>query len=116
MRKMQKNQAEDFLNLLGQAHNEIKAAIGINEMDTALELLGQCQDGAMKLGDMIEKAEGDGFPTIHLLENYCELVYGIYEEVAGRNRYGEDETASGNGQSGKCMTIGDEQGDNCCRC
>lgn len=112
MRKMQKNQAEDFLNLLGQAHNEIKAAIGINEMDTALELLGQCQDGAMKLGDMIEKAEGDGFPTIHLLENYCELVYGIYEEVAGRNRYGEDETASGNGQSGKCMTIGDEQGDN----
>ncbi len=112
MRRMQKNQAEEFLNLLGQAHNEIKAAIRANEKNTALDLLGQCQDGAMKLGEMIEKAEGEDFPTIHLLENYCELVYGIYEEVAGMSRYTGDGTVSEKGQGEKGTIIGGEQGHN----
>ena len=108
MRKMQKKQAEEFLNLLGQAHNEIKTAIRTKEKDTALELLEQCQDGAIKLGNMIEKAEGEGFPTIHLLENYCELVYGIYEEIAGMGQYVGDGTISENGQSGKGIPIEEE--------
>ncbi len=108
MRKMQKKQAEEFLNLLGQAHNEIKTAIRTKEKDTALELLEQCQDGAIKLGNMIEKVEGEGFPTIHLLENYCELVYGIYEEIAGMGQYAGDGTISENGQSGKGIPIEEE--------
>ncbi len=81
MRRTQKNQAESFLALLKEAHEEIRQAINRKEYDLVLELLGQCQDGAIKLGEMIESAEGEGFPTISLLEGYCEQVYSIYEEI-----------------------------------
>lgn len=81
MRKTQKSQAESFLALLKEAHGEIRQAVEKKEYNLAMELLGQCQDGAIKLGEMIENAEGEGFPTISLLEGYCEQVYRIYEEI-----------------------------------
>lgn len=80
MRKAQKKQAEDFVESLRQAHTEIKKAI-LNKNSLALELLGQCQDGAIRLGNMIETIEGEGFATVPLLEDYCEIVYQIHEEL-----------------------------------
>ena len=85
MRKAQKKQAEDFILLLDQAHEEIGQMIGKGQVEAALELLGQCQEGAVKLGEMIENAEGGDFPAVLALENYCELVYEIYEGLI-RNR------------------------------
>lgn len=86
MRKTQKSQAESFLALLKEAHGEIRQAVEKKEYNLAMELLGQCQDGAIKLGEMIENAEGEGVPTISLLEGYCEQVYRIYEEIGnGKN-------------------------------
>ncbi len=82
MRKAQKKQAEDFLLLLDQAHEEIGQMIGKGQIEAALELLGQCQEGAVKLGEMIENAEGEDFPAVWALENYCELVYEMYEGLA----------------------------------
>lgn len=81
MRKAQKQQAEDFVKLLGQAHDEIKKAIEKRNSSAALSLLADCQDGAIALGELIERAEGEGFVTISLLESYCEQVYRLYEEL-----------------------------------
>ena len=81
MRKAQKAQAEEFVRLLEQAHEEIKSAVDENRNSIAADLLAQCQEGAMKLGELIEKTEGEGFSTISLLERYCELVYQIHEEL-----------------------------------
>ena len=83
MKKAQKRQAEDFIKLLSQAHDEIKKLLESRQYGAAMELLGQCQEGAVSLGDLIEKTEGEGFQTIPLLEVYCELVYQIHEEIAG---------------------------------
>ncbi len=80
MRKAQKQQAEDFVKLLDRAHKEIKKAIERKDGAAAADLLEQCQDGAIELGNMIEAEEGEGFVTISLLEEYCELVYQIHEE------------------------------------
>lgn len=82
MRKMQKKQAEEFTVLLYQAQEEIKRAIEHNNIDMALKLLVQCQEGAIKLGELIETIEGEDFPTISLLEQYCELAYQIYREIS----------------------------------
>lgn len=82
MRKAQKKQAENFIKLLSQAHEEIKKLIIKKEIPAAFDLLGQCQEGAVGLGNLIEKTEGEGFTTISLLEDYCELVYQFYEEMA----------------------------------
>lgn len=81
MRKAQKKQAEDFIRLLGQAHLEIKKALEAKKFETARELLEQCQDGAIELGNRIEEQEGEGFVTVSFLEKYCELVYQIHEEI-----------------------------------
>jgi len=81
MRKLQKEQAEDLIKLLVQAHDEIKRNIERNNISTALGLLADCQGGARALGDLIEKAEGEGFATIPMLEKYCELIYQIHEEL-----------------------------------
>lgn len=81
MKKMQKKQAEDFIRLLEQAHNEIKEKIIEGKMKTAQDLLSQCQQGAIELGNLIEATEGEGFVTISYLEKYCEIVYRIYQEI-----------------------------------
>ncbi len=81
MRKIKKKQAKDFLRLLGQAHLEIRKAIEAKKYELARDLLEQCQDGAIELGNMIEEQEGEGFVTVSLLEEYCELVYQLHEEI-----------------------------------
>lgn len=83
MRKAQKKQAEDFVRLLGRAHDEVKRLLEMSEYPAAMDLLGQCQEGAVELGGLIERSEGEGGPVISLLEEYCELVYQIYEALAG---------------------------------
>lgn len=82
MRQEQKQQAEDFVKLLGQAHEEIKKSIDAKNEPAAMGLLAQCQEGAIQLGSLIEATEGEGAATIPMLESYCEFVYEIYGELA----------------------------------
>ncbi len=81
MRKAQKKQAEELLELLSQAHEEIKKNIEKKDNQAAMNLLADCQDGAIALGELIEKTEGKEAVTVPLLEGYCELVYRIYEDA-----------------------------------
>jgi len=82
MRKAQKRQAEDFVSLIKQAHDSIEKALNSRNISLALQLLEQCQEGAVSLGQFIEKIEGEQFATVHILEEYCEVVYQIYKEIA----------------------------------
>lgn len=82
MRRAQKRQAEDFLKVLLQAHDEIKRTIEKDAIPTALQLLGDCQDGAISLGNLIEQSEGEDFVTVSLLEGYCERLYELYVVLA----------------------------------
>ena len=81
MRKFQKKQAEDFVELLGQVHEEIRNAVEKKNIASALTLLADCQDGAVALGNLVEEAEGEEAATIPILESYCELVYEIYRNL-----------------------------------
>ena len=82
MRKYQKKQAEEILDLLARVHDGIRLSIEQGQKDTAMDLLGQCQDGAISLGETIEETEGEGFVTVTLLEKYCETVYQIYQKLS----------------------------------
>lgn len=81
MRKAQKKQAEEFVKLLGQAHDEIKRKMDRKNFSAALGLLADCQEGAISLGNLVEKTEGKDAAVIPLLEKYCELVYQLYETL-----------------------------------
>lgn len=82
MRKAQKKQVEDFIGLLAQAHDEIRKFVEKKKYPAAMELLGQCQEGAMQAGELIEKTEGENALTISRLEDYCELIYTVHEELS----------------------------------
>lgn len=81
MRRTQKEQAEEFVRLLAEVHEAIREAVRSNQNNEAMDLLAQCQEGAIRLGELIESAEGEGFTTISLIENYCEHVYQIYTQI-----------------------------------
>ncbi len=86
MTKAQKKQAVDSLKLLGQAHDGIKKMIEAGNDKAALDLLSQCQECAIRLGEIIEAVEGENFVTIPLIEEYCELAYQIYEKILNNGR------------------------------
>lgn len=81
MRNLQKKQIVNTIGLLDKAHAAIKKAAETGHQEEALTLLEQCQDGAIQIGELIESAEGENFPTIGMLENYCEQIYQIYEMI-----------------------------------
>jgi hypothetical protein len=82
MRKVQKEQADGFVKLLEEAHEEIIKSIINDETEIALDILEQCHEGAIQLGTLIEKSEGEGFVTIGILEEYCELIYNIHKQIS----------------------------------
>lgn len=90
MRKMHQQQAVEFVKLLEQAHNEIKSSVEKKDISTAQSLLADCQEGAIQLGTLIETTEGEGFKTISIIEEYCELIFRFHERLG----QGEDVNAN----------------------
>lgn len=81
MRKAQKQKAEVLVRQMEEAHDQIKKFIEQGSLPSAMELLEECQNGGITLGTLIEQTEGEGHPTVLLLEEYCELIYQIHEDL-----------------------------------
>lgn len=81
MRRQQKKQAEDFIRTLFGNQASLKQKIEKRSISQAIALLGQCQQSAVELGTLIENAEGEGFVTVNMLEDYCESAYQLYEKL-----------------------------------
>lgn len=92
MKKAQKEQAEQLIGLLDRVHDGIRMSVEAGQSENALDLLGQCQDGAISLGEMIEETEGEDCATVRLLEEYCETVYQIYEKIRQGQAVGGSKT------------------------
>ena len=84
MRKSQKKQIENMLEVLDKAQDAIKKALGTKNAEIALSLLEQSQDSAIQIGGIIEESFGEDFVTVGLLENYCEQLYQVYELIRKR--------------------------------
>lgn len=92
MRKYQKKQIQNILELLKQAQEQLLCAIHHGKTSDALQLLADCQDGAIAIGNMIEESEGEGFATVSLIEDYCEQIYLFHEEIASENMIDAEES------------------------
>lgn len=82
MRKAQKQQAEELLRQIEEAHGQIKEYIGQGSVQYAMELLEDCQNGGITVGTLIEKTQGANHPTVALLEDYCEAIYQIHKNLS----------------------------------
>jgi len=82
MRKAQKQQAIELVKQIEEAHGQIKKYLEQGSVQSAMGLLEDCQNGAITIGTLLEQTEGEDHPTISLLEDYCELIYQIYKDLA----------------------------------
>ena len=83
-----KTQLKEFTSLLHEAHDAIEAAWEEINISILPELLEACQNGAIAMGDIIEQSLGEGFVTIHILEQYCEVVFKTYEALMSEDGEG----------------------------
>lgn len=83
MRKAQKQQILECIESLRQAHGEIQNALNQEKTESAQNMLGECQEFVVALGEAIEQAEGVGHVTVTYIEDYCETLFYIYQGIAG---------------------------------
>ncbi|MBR5337933.1 MAG: hypothetical protein IK152_08105 [Lachnospiraceae bacterium] len=81
MRKHTKRRCAELIKTIEEAHAEIIKFIKGNDTTHATALLGDCQDAAVAIGNLIESSEGEGTEAVKLLEEYCESLYHVNEEV-----------------------------------
>ena len=75
MRKALKNNLLEIFKTIYEAHEIVKGFIDKKEYENAQNLLADCQDTAIQIGNLIEESEGEGFVTVSFLEEYCEALY-----------------------------------------
>lgn len=81
MRKHTKNRCTELIRTIEEAHIQIINFINEGNISTATVLLGECQDAAVAIGNLIEAQEGEGTEAVKLLEEYCETLYHINEDI-----------------------------------
>lgn len=72
---------KEMLKLFGAVRDGVVGMIRQGTPEYALDLLADCQDGVIALGNRIEEAKGNGCTTVTVLEQFCEVLYTIYESI-----------------------------------
>lgn len=82
MRNAQKKDVLECIESLHQAHEEIGQALKRKDVDSVRNMLSECQEFAVTLGESIEQLEGEGHVTVSYLERYCETLFHVFEEIS----------------------------------
>lgn len=81
MRKAQKQAVLDYIKNFYKAHEEIHEAMCRKDDASIRKMLAECQDFAISLGGIIEESEGEGHKTVSCLEEYCEALFRVHQEI-----------------------------------
>ena len=81
MRKYQRQQIENRVANLHDYHQESRNHLSRNDFPVTRDILGRCQKLAIEIGESIEQTEGEGTETVSFLEQYCERVYQVSEQM-----------------------------------
>ena len=87
MRRTQKRSLLELADTLAEAHAQIETQLNKSNNDAVLQLLGQCQECAISMGNAIETSEGEGFITVHHLEEYCETAFSIADSISKNDAF-----------------------------
>lgn len=102
MRRKQKQRVEELFGQMKAENDRIRDCIEQKEISSVKQLLEECQNTAISLGTFIERVEGEGHPTVSLLEEYCELIYRMHENTADEtepNKTGSDTAEFGSNKT-----------------
>ena len=81
MRKYHKKQCLELISSIEECHRQIAGLVKEQQIDAALALLVDCQQAAIEIGTVIDGSEGEGTKAVSLLEDYCEFVYAVHEDI-----------------------------------
>lgn len=81
MRKFEQKQLLDIMKTFEDAHSEIAGMLAKKDLHSAAALMADCQQSALKVGEIIERLEGMETKTVALLEEYCDLLYNSTVEM-----------------------------------
>lgn len=79
MRRYQKKRLIELCNTIEEALEHAQYYCQRNR-ELLISLCADCQDGALSIGNAIEKAVGEGTQTLSLVEELCEQLYFITQE------------------------------------
>lgn len=82
MRRYLKNQILSILDSMEMANLVLIENFKRDDYAAANQLLEDLQASAIQIGTTIEQFEGEATETVHLLEEYCELVYQLSQAGA----------------------------------
>ena len=71
----------EIVRLFSELHGEVKDALEAKEAALTMRLLERCQGAALELGNRVEAVRGKGCHMVAILEDYCELVYEVNEQI-----------------------------------
>lgn len=81
MRKHQQEQIQKLVTTLYVATDEIHRQFSKKNIPTVINLLRDCQDAAVHIGEFIESFEGENTRTVELLTEYHTSLYNIAMEI-----------------------------------
>lgn len=79
MGRAYRKQVIGILNLLKKMQEGVQKAIRCQNIQSAEQILIQIQDASITLGTSIEAHIGEDSDTVRAVEEYCELIYQLYE-------------------------------------
>lgn len=85
MRRAKRKEVLHIFETLHQAHGIIKKMSNI-DLSEENEVFPLCQNGAIQIGNEIERWEGEGTKTVSILEDYCEVIYQCARQSITRHR------------------------------
>lgn len=86
MGKAYRKQILNILDLLNKMNEEIQKAILSQRVQFAQQLLIDSQEAAISLGNSIEKQIGEEAKTVKALEEYCEILFRLYDALSQKNQ------------------------------
>ncbi|MDE7017596.1 MAG: hypothetical protein K2P65_08480, partial [Lachnospiraceae bacterium] len=90
MRKFQKKQLLEIMSNLHTLHQDCKEHMERKAYEAVCNILVDCQDFAIQIGEAIDKIEGNGTVAVTHLEHYCENIYQInarYKTILPQKAY-----------------------------
>jgi len=81
MSRIVRKQLFSIVEILKEAHQNLKELIENDNSEEIISILSECQDGAIMIGNQIEAIYGEGYQSIAILEKYCETVFHIAENL-----------------------------------
>lgn len=81
MKKKIKGEIKKIIQTMLEAHTHVMNLLENKCIADANNLLAQCQECAVHIGETIEKEEGMDTKAVFYLETYCELLYEISKSI-----------------------------------